>query len=201
MPGRLQQKLKELPDLSFYPESYLLANAMDNPVAFGQSHKAEISELVDTADLALLPFLQAKTKLESSLLSGNPMVRYWALMACTAFGEQAESLAPFAMPLLKDEMPIVAVRAAEFLGRIGKINPQPLLTKIVNVTDDPVLATEALNTIVWFKDFFDDRYPVDRNDFDRSTNGADVEDRLNYINGVPYPQKNQKADKKKKKAA
>tara|TARA_R110002049_G_scaffold27321_2_gene94163 strand:+ start:331463 stop:333367 length:1905 start_codon:yes stop_codon:yes gene_type:complete len=199
--GRLQQMVKGLPDLSFYPESYLLAQAMDRPVAFGQSHQAEIANLVDTADLALLPFDQAKAKLDSSLRSDNPMVRYWAAMVCTAFGTEASSLASDAVPLLQDGQPIVRVRAAEFLGRIGKINPQTVLTKIVNTTDDPVLATEALNSVVWFKDFFGDRYPVQRSDFTRSTEGADVEDRLNYINGVPYPPKAKKTGKKKKKAA
>ena len=56
MRGRLQSIVKGLPDLSFYPESYLVANAMGNPVRFGREHQQEISRLVDTADLALLPW-------------------------------------------------------------------------------------------------------------------------------------------------
>ena len=116
--------------------------------------------------------------MQAALQSDSAMVRYWAAMACTAFGEQAQSLAPLAMPLLSDKEDIVRVRAAEFLGRIGKINPQVPLTKVVNATDDPILATEALNSVVWFKDFFGDRYPVKRSDFDRSSEGADVEDRV-----------------------
>ena len=196
----LQDQVTGMPDLSFYPESYLVNYAMDNPVAFGQAHRAEISELVDTADLALLPLSKAEPKLRAALQSDRPMVRYWAAMVCTAFGDKVDSLAPLAMALLEDETMTVRIRAAEFLGRIGKINPQTILTEIVNTTKDPVVATEALNSIVWFRDFFGDRYPVDRSDFHPVADGADIDDRLNYINGIPYPKKS-KAKKRRKKAA
>ena len=39
---------------------------------------------------------------------------------------------------------------------------------------DPVVATEALNAVVLFKDFYDGRYPVTRDDFHPKTMGADV---------------------------
>jgi len=203
--GRLQQRVKQLPDLSFYPESHLLAHAMDNPVAYGQAQQSEIARLVDTADLALLPFDQAASELKGALADKNPMIRYWAAMACTAFGQDAESLATVAMPLLEDDHWLVRVRAAEFLGRIGKINPQEVLTEVVNTTKDPVIATEALNSVVWFRDFFADRHPVQRSDFRPISKGEGVDRRLDYINGVPYPPEQPKAGKnqkeKKKKAA
>ena len=62
----------------------------------------------------------------------------------------------------------------------------------MNTTGDPVVATEALNAVVLFKDFYDGRYPVTRDDFHPKTMGADVDDRLNYINGIPYPPKKKK---------
>lgn len=187
--SRLQSKLKGLPDLSFYPESHLVKHAMDNPVALSQKHQAEIASLIDTADLSLEPFEKAKPRLIDSLRSKNAMIRYWAAMACTAFGEQAQELADDVKPLLEDEAETVQIRAAEFLGRIGEINPQETLIEIVNTTDDPVVATEALNSVVWFRDFFGDKYSVKRADFHPQAKGADVDDRLNYINGVPYPPK------------
>ncbi|WP_197231312.1 sulfatase-like hydrolase/transferase [Novipirellula artificiosorum] len=186
---RLQDTVKQLPDLSFYPESYLADNAMDNPVAFGQTHQAEIATLVDTADLSLLPFAEAEPKLREALKSDHSMIRYWAAMACTAFGDQAKSLAADARPLLTDPSLTVRIRAAEFLGLVGETNPQTILTEIVNTTDNAVVATEALNSVVWFRDFFDGRYPVTRSDFHPISKGADIDDRLNYINGVPYPPK------------
>ena len=196
---RLQDKVKQLPDLSFYPESYLADNAMDNPVAFGQKHKAEIAALVDTADLSLLPFDKADPQLRQALRSENAMIRYWAAMACTALRDEAKSLAGDTRPLLKDKSLTVRIRAAEFLGLIGEINPQTTLAEIVNTTDNAVVATEALNSVVWFRDFFDDRYPVRRSDFKPVSQGADIDDRLNYINGVPYPPKTPRPGRRKPK--
>ena len=184
---RLQQQLKELPDLSFYPESYLAGHAMHNPVDFGRIHQGEIATLIDTADLALLPFDEAEPRLRQALHSESPVVRYWAAMACSAFGDAASSLVPEIRPLLDDESSTVRIRTAEFLGLIGEINPQPVLTEIVNTTPNAVTATEALNSVVWFRDFFDGRYPVARSDFEPVNNGAGVERRLDYINGEPYP--------------
>ena len=184
---RLQQQLKQLPDLSFYPESYLAGHAMHNPVEFGRMHQDEIATLIDTADLALLPFDEAEPQLRQALHSENPMVRYWAAMACSALGEAASSLVPDARPLLDDESATVRIRAAEFFGLIGETNPQRILTEIVNTTPNAVTATEALNSVVWFRDFFDGRYPVARSDFQPVNDGAGVQRRLDYINGEPYP--------------
>lgn len=197
--SRLQQIVKGLPDLSFYPESYLVANAMENPVEFGQNRKAEIAELVDTADLALSHPVKNRPRIEAALRSDNPMLRYWGAMVCSSFGKEAADFATDVEPLLKDDCEIVRVRAAEFLGIIGKQNPQPILTEIVNTTQDPILATEALNSVVFFRDFFQDHYPVERSDFDPVSKGADIDDRLNYINGVPYPPRPPKAKKGKRK--
>lgn len=197
--SRLQQIVKGLPDLSFYPESYLVANAMENPVKFGQSRKAEIAKLVDTADLALLHPAKNRPRVEAALRADNPMLRYWGVMVCNSFGKEAADFAICVEPLLKDDCEIVRVRAAEFLGIIGKQNPQPVLTEIVNTTQDPILATEALNSIVFFRDFFQDRYPVERSDFDPVSKGADIDDRLNYINGVPYPPRPPKGKKGRRK--
>ena len=196
---RLQDKLRSLPDLSLYPESELAPNAMTNAVAYGQKHRAEIFELLATADLALEPFDQSKSHIQAALTSKNSMQRYWGAMVCTSFGEAAAALAGDVKPLLKDESLIVRVRAAEFLGLIGEINPQEVLTDVVNTSENPVESTEALNSIVWFKDFFDGKYPVQRSDFHPVEMGADVDDRLNYINGVPYPPKPPKKGKNKTK--
>ena len=191
--------VKALPDLSFYPESYLITHAMKNPVEFGEQHRQEISELVDIADLAFISFESAKPKLDAALASSNAMKRYWAAMTCTAIGKEAAELAPDVEPLLEDPVLMVRVRAAEFLGRIGVMNPQPTLIDVVNATTNSVEATEALNSIVWFKDFFKDRYAVQRSDFHPKSNGADVAARLNYINGIPYPPKPSKTKKRKNK--
>ena len=199
MRKHLQEKMTSLPDLSFYPESYLVKHAMNNPVQFGQAHLKEIQRFQQTADLALKPFAESQTELELALKSKNEFVRYWACMVCSAFGSEAKSLEDRVRPLLKDSSLVVRMRAAEFLGLIHSQNPQPLLTEIVNSTSNPVTATEALNSIVLFRDFFGDRYSVERADFHPVSKGADIDDRLNYINGEPYPKKKAKAKKAKAK--
>ncbi|MCB1278652.1 sulfatase-like hydrolase/transferase [Prosthecobacter sp.] len=196
--GRLQQQMRSMPDLSYYPESYLAAHAMDNPVAFGQKHLDEIRQLADIADLMLRPFAEARLGIEAALKSDVPMQRYWGAMVCTAFGKDAAPLTDLVRPLLNDPSEIVRVRALEFLGSLDVMNPQPALTDIVNKTADPVLAVEALNSVVWFKDHFAGKYSVKRSDFHPLVKGGDVDDRLNYINGVPYPP-NAGAKKKKGK--
>ncbi len=197
--ARLQQIVKGLPDLSFYPESYLVANALENPVAFGQSHKAEIAKLVDVADLALFHPAKNRPRIEAALRSDDPVLCYWGIMVCSSCGKEAADLAICVEPLLKDDCEIVRVRAAEFLGIIGKQNPQPILTEIVNTTQDPILATEALNSVVFFRDFFQDQYPVERSDFHPVSKGGDIDRRLNYINGEPYPPRPPKTKKGRRK--
>ena len=196
---RLQVRMREMPDLSLYPESYLVQHALDHPTRFAAAHQAEMTQMLDTANLALIEYSTAKDKLQAAMQSDNPMIRYWAVMATTAFGEKAKDLTDDVAKLAADPSEIVQVRAAEFLGITGARNPQPLLTKIVNSTDDPVVATEALNSIVYFKDFYGDRYSVKRSDFSPQAKGADIDDRLNYINGVPYPPRAQKKKKSRKK--
>ena len=200
---KLTAKVKSLPDLSFYPESYLANHAMDSPTEFGKNHQEEISSFVDLANLALTPKLNQtqQQNLIDAMKSDNPMIRYWGAMTCAALGTRASNLATQAMPLLKDPDETVRIRAAEFLGQLDIINPQETLVTLVNTTQDSIVATEALNAVVWFRDFFDGQYPVLRTDFQPIATGADVDDRLNYINGVPYPAKKNQRAKKPKPAA
>ncbi|MDP1588467.1 MAG: hypothetical protein Q8M07_12025 [Prosthecobacter sp.] len=62
-----------------------------------------------------------------------------------------------------------------------------------------MLAVEALNAVVWFKDHFDGRHPVQRSDFHPKMTGGDIDDRLNYLNGIPYPKEVGKKRSKGKK--
>ena len=87
--ARLSKRVKNLPDLSMFPESVMVAQALGDPIAFGKKHADEISRLVDVADLALLEFERAEPKLVMALLSDDPWTRYWALTACALFGEKA----------------------------------------------------------------------------------------------------------------
>jgi len=186
---RLQRKMRELPDLSLFPESVLVAEALDSPVEFGSRNQRRIGELLTTADLQLLPYREARAGIGTALQNEDPLQQYWGLMVCSAFGEQAEEYIPTARKLLTDGDAVVRLRAAEFLGIIGEQNPQPALVEMINTTEDSVFAVEALNSVVYFRDFFGNRFSVQRSDFNPIVSGGDVDDRLNYLNGIPYPPK------------
>ena len=79
----LTKKEKEMPDLSFYPEHFLIKNAFDNPVAFGQQHQKDIQRYIGIADLSLSSFNDVRTDIEESLTSSDPWDRYWGLIVCS----------------------------------------------------------------------------------------------------------------------
>ncbi|MEM0968307.1 MAG: sulfatase-like hydrolase/transferase, partial [Verrucomicrobiota bacterium] len=187
--NNLNETLQSWPDLSFYPESLLIADAMPQAAAFGRSHRDNVLSLMETANLALLPFPEAKPKLITAIESPDAATRSWAAMVCTGFGREARPLAGNLEPLLEDSSEQVRLRAIECLGSLGVVHPQPLLIELINQTEDPILATEALGSVVWFRDFFGDRYHVERAAFHPTAKGGDADDRLNYLNGVPYPPK------------
>ena len=99
----MQARVKGMPDLSFYPENYLIAKAFDNPVSFGQKQKKDIGELVDIADLSILPFESAKPGIEKALDSEDEWQRYWGLIVCSCFGKAAESFADEAKKLADND--------------------------------------------------------------------------------------------------
>jgi HEAT repeat protein len=115
-----------MPDLSMYPENVLANQAFDNPVAFGQAHQANIAQLVDVANLNLLPFDEARQGIAKALQSDDSMHRYWALIVCSSHGQSAVEFAEQAKAIsVHDPDRMVRIRAAEFLGLIGAMNPQP----------------------------------------------------------------------------
>lgn len=151
--GLLQDHTKSLPDLSFFPEPYLVEKVLDNPVAFGQSHQAEINRLVDIADLSLLPYKKAKKEIRKALKSNNPWERYWALIVCSSFGQEAKSFFKTAKQLAaQDPENLVRVRAAEFLALTDQMDARPVLTDAFKNAGSPTEANLILNTFAFLKE-------------------------------------------------
>ncbi|MBT5187346.1 MAG: sulfatase-like hydrolase/transferase [Kordiimonadaceae bacterium] len=179
---RLQQKVKSLPDLSFYSESYLIKHdVFKNAVAFGQSHEQEIASIIETADYALLNYGDAKPKILQALSSEVEAKRMWAITAAASFGQQAIDIEIAIQPLIKDRSMRVRLRAAEYVGLLGVSDPQSLLADIINNTDEPVLVLEALNSVVLFNDYFGDQYPVNLANINPLVSGSEIDRRLNYL--------------------
>ncbi len=154
--GDLQKQLRSVNDLSFYPESFMVENALDDGMSYGRKNRKEISKLMEIADLSLLPFNKAEKKLRKALASEKPLERYWALLTCANFGKQAGVLASVARKNLKDDNLIVRLRAAEFLGVIGALDPRPVLADIINTSKSQQEILLTFNTVILFHDHFPD---------------------------------------------
>ncbi len=84
MRGLLTAKLKEINDLSFFPEPHMIEVAMDNPVAFGKvtlcpdrhSHRRGESASCDQS-------AGVEAELSAALDSEDPWQRYWACIVAS----------------------------------------------------------------------------------------------------------------------
>ncbi len=147
MRALLQKQVKSMPDLSFFPEPVFLTEGRDNPVEFGQRKKQEIAKLVDIADLSLKAFPEAKLQIGKALSSKNPWERYWGLVTCSSFGEQAAPFYGKAVAMAaSDGERLVRVRAAEFLGLADEADPRPVIMDVLRQTTCPIEANLILNS-------------------------------------------------------
>jgi uncharacterized sulfatase len=151
----LRERLAALPDLGFIPEPVFLAHGIDNPVRYGLEQKATITRLMDIADLPLQPAAEARARLQPILETGTPLERYWALIAATALGKEAATLAPSIRSLASEgEDRLVATRAAEFLAIVAGEDPRPVLTRTLRRAGSAVEASLILNTVVTLQDHY-----------------------------------------------
>lgn len=161
MRDRLTQRLKEMPDLSFIPEALLVDEPMKNPVQFGQQNQDSIAQLIDTANLALLPYAVAKPMLETALSSDDPLVRYWGVVACSSFGKEAADLLPLVEKRLVDLEPLVVMRAVEFVSIASEKDTRNYLYRSFQRATSEPEALRMMNTTVFLNDFFGDRLSID----------------------------------------
>jgi arylsulfatase A-like enzyme len=190
MRGVLNQWVRGMPDLSFYPEPLLRREAFDHPVRFGQAHRQEIVALSGVADLELLPFEEARAGIGEALRSADPLMKYWGLIVCSSFGKEAAPFYPAARTLCADPDLLVRTRAAEFLGITGEADPVPLLSAALAETEDPWVGLIILNTIVLLQD----GYGADFSTHEpvlaaRVRNEPEVGRRLEYLWGGSGPVK------------
>jgi len=177
----LQARLREMPDLSFLPENVLVAEAMNDPVAFGRKNRERIARAIETADLAVLPFPEARGKLVEALRSTDPVVRQWAATVCACFGKEAGELVGAVVPLIDDPDPVVRIRAAEFLGIIGQRDPRPTLRSTVEETNDPLVVLLGLQSAVYFHDHAEIAYPFRVSDLTLRVKEGEFGRRIEYL--------------------
>lgn len=154
MRQQLYDRIIGMPDLSFYPEPYLVENALDNPTAFGQKNKSEIKALIEIADLNLESFPQVEAKIKNALNDENPWKRYWGLIVCSSFGAEAKGFKSQIQKLLiEDKENLVKIRAAEYL----MLNKIPLdmniITELMKNVNSETEANLMLNSLSLIKEY------------------------------------------------
>lgn len=187
MRKRLASKVKSINDLSMFPESFLYDHVFDeNPVEFGKANSARISELVDIADLSLIKFGKARKSIREALNSEDPWARYWGLIVCSSFGDDAKSFIKKAKAMAaNDTENLVRLRAAEFLGLIREQDPEPVIVDVLANANNEVEAFLTLNTVVLLKDLKGWHFDIDPEIFPaawRKEERSDVNRRLGYLN-------------------
>lgn len=138
----MRQKLIGMPDLSFYPESFLMKEALVDVENFAEERADEVERFLAIADFSLYPFEEVQSLLSKALYSSNPWERYWALISCSVFGNKAEIFAGEIRRLaIEDPENLVRMRAAEFLGLTGSGDP---VTPLIACLQDASSSAEAL---------------------------------------------------------
>lgn len=197
---RLKSRVTSLPDLSLFPENYLVGQAFDNPVAFGQTHREEISRLVEVADLSLIPFAEATSGIERALASDDPWQRYWGLIVCSCFAEQASAFVAPAKRLAQDDPNLlVRTRAAEFLGLTGAADPRPIILQALAQSESGVETNLILNSLVLLRDGKPGyAFEITGGNLTRTgRNSPEVKRRLEYLDPKFVPPLETKKRKKK----
>ena len=184
MRGRLTSWMMDLPDLSLYPEHYLIKNAFNNPVEFGQSHKESISEYLEIADLALCDFEEVNDRIGEAINSVDPWKRYWGLVVCSRFADKALKYSERIKTLAaSDEELINRVRAAEFLGIVRVEDPSDYIRAALYESIDPNEALLILNSIVLMQDGYNYKFELESEKIHEAVaNEAQVKRRLEYLN-------------------
>lgn len=176
--------MKNMPDLSFYPEFYLLENAIQNPVAFGLSHKKDIKKYIDIANLSLENFEKAGPKITKYLQSNDSWERYWAIIAASSFGEKAKPLTLAMQSILEsDVVNVNKMRAAEFLSLVAHQNTTEAICQTLYHSKKETEALLILNTMVLLHDFYQkNAFEIDRNLMQKTVReNSLVTQRLDYL--------------------
>ena len=143
---KMNAQLKAMPDLGFISEYVVDLNHGNDALAYGQAHKAEITGLIDIANLALEPFVKNKVQLEKILANGTDNQKFWALNVLTTFGNQAIELSPQVKAVLNQNVSnLIKAKAIEFLAHTEQMDPVPAIIKLVEATNNKKLALEILN--------------------------------------------------------
>lgn len=148
--------LIEMPDLSLYPEHFLIENAFGDPTGFGSSHRPQIERYLDVANLELNTADTKSGTLLNSLKSEDPWVRYWALNVSLSLKAKTETIHKEINNITQNDRELInRVRAAENLAISYSENPVNLMTGCLYKSTQPAEALLIFNAMTLMQDGYD----------------------------------------------
>lgn len=87
----LNQWLAAHNDLGFLPETLLVNEALENPVAYGEAFHPELLKLIEISGWATRPWREVRDDVFRTLQSGSYLERYWTYMVAASFGKSVAS--------------------------------------------------------------------------------------------------------------
>jgi len=179
----LQRQLKAMPDLGFYPESYLFSHAFSAPITFSKQHKQNIEKLITIADLALQPFEQVQQHLAKYLVSTDVMEQFWAIKTAMTFKAQAKVFSAKIKTLINAKNPYVKFAAAEYLAQVEQKNMTATLLSLLNSTENSIFAVEVMASLTYYQEYFGKGFQVNPKDIKlKVEKSLNIKNQLKFFN-------------------
>lgn len=148
MRGECQAWQKEIVDVGFIPEPMIERISVEIPMyEYVRQSGFQFDHIMETAEMASSLNPDYNLELTNRLGDENPIVRYWSLVGCAIFSEQATAAKEKIKTMTTDKEVSIRVAAAEVLYNMGE---KETATKVlIKCLDSPYLMgrTMALNVI------------------------------------------------------
>lgn len=163
-----RQHLLKIRDSGFIPEALLVEwsrGSGKTPYHISRDDvQYPLDEIINAADMLLDKGEKALPKLVRSLNSKNPIIQYWALVNCMVLKTEDERALKRINALTRSPIVPTRIAAAEYLARLGKKDPRPILNDVLLNNPNVMARLQAINAL----DHVQDAYPYEKSIFERS---------------------------------
>lgn len=155
MREKLNNWSETTPDLSFFPEHYLIKNAFNNLTEFGSKNADKLKKYKAIADLSLKDYNEVEPQIIQALQSHDEWERYWGIIVSTSFNSNNTSVIETIKQIAENDAELInRVRAAEFLALSQDIKPDKVILNALYQTTDGNEALLILNSVVLMQDCY-----------------------------------------------
>lgn len=141
----------QMPDSGFLPESKVLEEVLENPLRFKEAQTDRIKAIVALTQLVSKPYNDAKGLLESSLSSKDEVLRAWAIVTASHFGEPSKELVD-QMKKATENSFIASLRMSEYLASMNQSDALKYFDQATALVKNDAQLLIALNSAVYLKD-------------------------------------------------